>query len=640
MTWEMKRPSLWFGQADVARVRKLVAEGEPTAQAIARLCQAQADRAVEDVVVAGLDKLGQRQTNDGELFLTGCAVTYLLTGKVEYAAKAYRVMQHWTADWTPSDLRLGSMALHGAVVSECCFDGWTREQQLAVTRLLVKMHEGFKVVNEGNPHQVGNNWWAITHSGAMVAAMAAHGRAVTDDGRVADMSEGIAWARGRLRAFASHFGDAGIYHEGLGYQLYTVSMLLPAMAASRRFDGVDFLEWYPHLQNMAASLYATACARRPLPDSTAEENHFGAMLSWNDAGQAWAQSNVGTLMIAFAPARLRGGLRVMFDRLNGMESGNQSFAPGAAGWFFHLFFYPFESPAENPDRILPRSIYDGRQGMFIWRNRYRDGDDAVVGCYARATHVGGHAQDDAGSVRFMALGHDWIMGGGQARPDAEWQSVVTAVDDAKRERNRCGHVMWNEADECGFVFGMDLRKVHGGYSERYVAGRATGNEDAPVWLAILDLVDDHRCDRRWVWNLTFAADLKAELREDLGGFDLVAADGCRARARFLTSRPGRLEVLRMPASKRSFSGGGVREYPGREYVRAEFAREEHLAIYTVITVQRGEGPEISRADGVAVRIGAERWERPFGAAIPSGFRPGMTGGLCRCPSGQPGFRVH
>jgi hypothetical protein len=525
-----------------------------------------------------------------EHFITGRAVTQLLTGKG--AGDALAAWRDWVNDWSPSDLRRSAQALHGCVVRDCCPDDWTA----ADTDRLAKLHESFRHPGPGNPHQIGNNWWAITHSAAYLTA------------RATGHTDGAAWAAGRLRAFCQHFGEAGLYHEGLGYQAYTLSLLLPALLVLG--------EWPECFRRMALSLYATAVNRPPLADSD-QPVEFGAMLSWNDAGQGWPQSNITSLLIALADPAHRGGLRTLFDRLSG-----ETLAPGSCGWFFHLFCYPFDTPATDPNTVLPRSVCDSRQGLAVFRNRYQDAHDAVLGVYARVTHVGGHSQDDAGSIRFMALGHDWILGGGQARGDAEWQSVVTPVHDAHRPKNGCGHVLWY--DPAG-IFGMDLRKVHGGYSERYVAIRWPGT------VALLDLIDDHRTDRTWAWNLTFAPHLRCDLRAD--GFDLLAPDGVNLRAQFLGAIPERLTVERMPDSQRTYSGGATVRYPGRPYLRAHFARQEHLGIYVILTVQAGAPPTIQSAGHLDVRVGADLWPRPFGAAIPANFELGRRGGLCKSPAG-------
>jgi hypothetical protein len=312
----------------------------------------------------------------------------------------------------------------------------------------------------------------------------------------------------------------------------------------------------------------------------------------------------------------------MYDHLNGIHA-DRSFAPTWGGWFFALLYYPYDAPATDPNGILPTHLTDTRQGLSIRRNRYRDGADAILGCYARTTHVGGHAHDDAGSVRFMALGHDWIMGGGQARPEGQYQSIVTSADGSRAKPFGLGAVIWDTPT----VFGMDLRKPSIGYAERYVAVDFAGDVTR---LALLDVLDDH-LDRDWIWNLTFARGL--EWAPFTGGFRLLADDGANLIAHFLGTQPAEVGLHAAPDSSRTYQNGTTRRYPGRPTLSARFAHAPQLSIYVVLSVQRGDAPAIRLLEGLDVEIAGRAWRRPFGAAIPAAFRLDTGGTLCRWPAG-------
>jgi hypothetical protein len=456
--------------------------------------------------------------------------------------------------------------------------------------------------------------------------MAIHGWPADESGAVYDMAEDVAWARGRMRPFLMHHGDRGLYHEGLGYQMYPAAFWLPFLLASQAFDGLDYLAEFPNLCQMGPSLYA-AVAARPAPGE-----RRGVKLVWNDDNPEWHNSGVPVLMMHLAPPGQVGALRWMYDRLNGVR-GDAQFGPEFTGWFFSLRYYPYDTPPADPNVVLPLHLTDSRQGLTIVRNRYRDAEDAILGAYARATHVGGHAQDDAGSVRFMALGHDWITGGGQARAQAEFQSIVTPSDGSRpRKPLACGAVICDERTEHGSVFGMDLRRPCVAYAERWVAVDYSRRSGAEAVLALLDLVDDHN-QREWDWNLSFEAGLECVLDADGAGFGLRAADAAVLRARFLGMRPASLRVERMPDTERTYQSGHRQRYPGGPYLRAHFAECVHLGVYVVMVVTRGAAPEVRAGEGLAVTVGAWTWERPFGAAIPAAFRPGESGILCRYPSG-------
>ncbi len=595
---------IWFNDAELARVRQLVAEKEPTATAIAAEAWAMAE--------AGMGGESAPE-GDFELFLTACAVMRLLTEERRYALMAHDAMLRWTAEWSRGELKRGAQALIGAIVFECCYDAWTKPQRQAMTELLVKLHESFREIlpDAGDPHIVTNNHWAVAHAGAALAARAVHQR----DG--VNMSEGLEWARERTRVFLHHFGDQGLYHEGLGYLAYPAAFLLPWLVADPEMAAA-----FPNLRNMAASLFSAACARPMVSDEDGNVSGVGMKLSWNDDGLGWCQSNTVILSMALAHEKQRGALRWMYDRLNGVHA-DKTFTPGWGGWFFTLLFYPYDTPAQDPNGVLPTHLTDTRQGLSVRRAWYRDANDAILGCYARSTFVGGHAHDDAGSVRFMALGHDWIMGGGQARSEAKYQSLVTAADGVRAKPYGLGAVIWDTPN----VFGIDLRKPTIGYAERYVA--VEFGADA-TRLALLDVIDDH-LNRDWIWNITFERGLRCETFP--GGFNLFANDGANLHARFFGSQPVEVWQHAAPDANRTYQSGAKKSYPGRPVLSAKFKFEKHLSIYVVMSVQRGPAPVLELRQGLNVNFGGQEWRRPFGAAIPAGFRLGVSGTLCRYPAG-------
>jgi hypothetical protein len=297
---------------------------------------------------------------------------------------------------------------------------------------------------------------------------------------------------------------------------------------------------------------------------------------------------------------------------------------------------PPEGPAAALDG-LRRHVCDHRQGLTVFRDRWHDGDDALLGCYARSTHIGGHSHDDGGSVRLMALGHDWILGGGQARGDAAWQSVVTPDEMVPEARKAgLGAVIWDESTDSGGIFGMDLRRVSSAYHERYVALAGNGRLGVPAAVTLLDLIDDH-LGRTWTWRITYEPGLRLDLDADGAGFRLCAADGTMAACRFLGQIPDGICGEGTPASKRTFSNGVTTAYHSRPVVAARFASRPHLAIQVAVVVHRGETPVIAAAGGADVAIGGRMWTRPFSAAVPAGYDLVRAGTLARWPDGRRGL---
>ncbi len=619
--------ALWYDDALRDRLQALLADGEPTVTGILATCRAQRHAAPDHA-----------PEPDRAIQVMAAAVEALLTRSQEAASAAVAGFAAQVAEGIGSDLGLGRWGVLGGIVQACIRDVLPADQQVPLLDGLRAILAGLRQVGKGNPHQVGNNWWAVTHSGAHVAALALHGHADAD-GQIWDGREMIAWSGQRLLAFAQHFGDAGLYHEGLGYQAYACVHLLAAGLAGRggpdaiAVGAIDLLGRHSNLRRMPLPFHAAACLRAPYDDvSGGPGAGWGAMLSWNDAGQGWVGASLSGPFMALAEPEHLPALRWCFDHFHGLQAPQPDFSGGTwYGWFFSLLFYPYGVAARHPEEVLPKQVCDSRQGLLVARNRYRDGSDAILGAYARSTHVGGHSQADAGSLRFMSLGHDWIMGGGQARGEARWQSVVTPCVEPP-PKAACGSVMWEEATALGPLFAMDLRRVSGCYHERYVAAHwGLGDGGA---LAIFDQLDDHR-DLPCTWHLSCAGHLAITVDADGAGFVLRAPDGAMMAWRFVAELPDRIEVGQMPASSRTYAGGNTVHYAGRPVVSAHFPAAAHRAIYVVGCATQGRDVPITGSGHLDLVVDQQPWLRPFGAAIPAVFEPGRSGGLCLHPDGEP-----
>ena len=602
---------LWLTRERRDELARRIASGDPVALAILARAELSADPSATESV-------------DGE---NAVALAILALARND-AARAAAACDAILPLVNPAGGELGraNVALICAAIHDACYDQLDETRRLALNQALYTLCRGFLEADiaHGDPHIVTNNHWAVAHAGAAIAAMAIHGFP-RGDGSTCDMTEAIAWAVSRVKPFLMHHGDRGLYHEGLGYQLYPAAFWLPCLLAVRNVLGTDWLAEFPSLRQTPASIYAGVALRR-------HNLRSGIKLSWNDDGMEWCNRNSSILLLSIAPPGQLGALRWMYDRLNGIH-GDGLFNPDHAGLFFSFLYYPYDVPAREPAGILPLRLTDSRQGLCILRNRYRDADDSLVGAYARVTHVGGHAHDDAGSLRCMALGHDWIIGGGQDRGEAEYQSLVTAADTPRAKPFGCGAIIADDSAPSGGVFGMDLRRPVIGYAERWLAVNFSGAGGTEAALAILDLLDDH-LERDWNWNLSFGADLTARLHADGAGFDLAAADGPAATLRFLGPAPARLELRRMRDSRRTFQGGHTETYPGGPFIQARFPHAKHTVIYAVMAIARHAPPAPATDGGLDVRLGAETWRRPFGAAIPPAFSLARGGTLCRYPNGE------
>ena len=323
-----------------------------------------------------------------------------------------------------------------------------------------------------------------------------------------------------------------------------------------------------------------------------------------------------------------------FDRSVGHRSPRQNLDGGYARSFFEFLLYPYGVKGEPAAEGLSLSIADLRQGLVVHRNDYHGCDDVVLGAYSRTTHIGGHSQQDVGSVRLTALNEDWAIGGGQARAKAQWQTVVRPTQESDEKPQLRGSVIWDRQHQSGAELGMDLRPFSAAYHERYVSVNWDLMGQGKVAFAMLDQIDDHKL-RGWSWYWSHSPQLDFKVHEGGEGFDLTGKGGRTMRGRFLGASPKSIEAMTMPSSKRTYASGGTVEYKGRPYLKVDFDPRPNLAIYFVATIVDGLGPipEL-RSASLDVKMDDVIWSRPFGPALSADFVPGESSGACKNPSGR------
>jgi len=518
------------------------------------------------------------------------------------------------------DLTKARVAMTGAILADCTLNYWSPDEQAVFIESANALCAAFLQISSGNPHQEGNNWWAVTHSAlfALSSALDAAGDTSLICGRTARELSDWAWAR--LEAFMGHIGPSGGYHEGLGYMGYTYSYLLPAVLLWEARTGERCESFAPGLSRIAQLIFCAAIEGEAQPDELGAAPGWGRMLSWNDAGTGWLSGPAPLLAICLAPEAMREELRGRWDKLSGHLVPNREPVEVMGSLFFHTAYYQLAGGGGSASPT-PLTVADSLHGLWIARNRYCDSGDAVAGAYARAYHPGGHTQSDAGSIRFSARGRDWILGGGQARPAAELQSRVLPSDHDDKQRI-CGAPIF--VSSMPPAFGMDLRRVYRCYGERYVALRPSPIHSQ---LAVLDLIDDHLANREWYWTLTFASDLHCAFEEDR--FILTGPEGGQLEGAFLLDRPDSFELLSTPTSTRTYSSGKVAEYQGRSYLRARF-KSSHLRIFVSLAVDCRPA-QLEGADQLTIAYGSDLWMRPFGNAFPSNLRTSQLHTQCRYP---------
>jgi hypothetical protein len=596
------QPRLWIGPAGLDALRAKARSGTPAL--IAETARRTSLLSDDDLVAEmssptqafGLRAAAQRRAQCA-------AIAHLLDGDPRHARSGLNAIRI-LFEQDHSDLGRASDALHAVLVWDWCRSAWTPEERDEIGRWLVKTALSFEVANKGNPDNPFNNWWGVTHSAAGLCAMAVQGE-------YSGAEVILTRARERVRSYLTNYGDRGHYYEGTGYGAYSMSQWGPFITAARHADGIDLLEYCPGLHWLPSTVHAMTVIRPARSDSEppASPPGTGMRISWNDDGGQASHNGDIPIMFALAPREQLPALRWFYDRIQG-ELGDRTFAAGWCGLAWSLLYYPSDIPAAVPEGLLPKTVVDNRNGLIIFRNRYRDADDTVFGAYAKAYKGGGHQHEDAGSWRLMSHGHLWAMAGGQAKTGPESQCALiknpgNAHELPTKGKHKTGQVSYITRSDDGETASVDLR-ITGCYEARLVDRKFaldfSGRSGADVLLACLDTVWDHQ-DADWAWTLSFDQALRPELGDSW--FKLHAHDGTSLLARWISPQGVSLSLNPGQPTERTFANGHTIHYPAVPAIMARH-RGTKFDYFCIMTITRGTHPEChieGQGGDAVVRVG-------------------------------------
>ncbi len=570
---------LWFSPATLPRLRQRA--GREWFRDIAAAAEHLADEAPPE----------RQEALYG--WIEASALTHVLTGDAARSRRTGEVALSLLESSARSDLGRAAHALVSVIAYDLCAQAWPETLRNAVGTRLVALanHLAGTDLSPDNPDNPFNNWWGVTHSAAGLAALCV-------DGEHPGAEATLALSRDRVRTYLLNYGDRGHYYEGTGYGCYALSHWAPYVLAEHHRGDYDPASLSTGRAWFGVTLMAMTVARAAVDDATgALSERLGMRVFWNDDGGAFPSRGIGPLAAALAPAPLQPGLRWMLDRLDG-PLGDRAAASPARGLLWSLLYTPDEpaKPAPTP-AALPRFLHDQRTGLVLFRSRYQDADDCVVGVYAKTYHGGGHTHEDMGSWRWQGLGAGWAQGGGQAKPEAVFQCVVQRNGQPNKGRHGQISYLSPAADGLGGSVSLRLGPAAGTRMlDRHFLVDYSGAAGVPCTVAVLDqCMDDEESE--WTWSLCFERRLECAIDADHGGFTLHDRDGgASCRATVLGPEGVRLAAHEGPATTRRFSSGEVRRYPGARYLTAT-ARGKRVEFFVVFTLQRGTPPPVRLRGG-------------------------------------------
>ena len=535
--------------------------------------------------------------------------TNLLYERMEVAAFLALVDDHreaaewawrWTAralKWeTQSDLGRADQAVHVGQAYSWCRTYWTPEACAETEDWLLAMATRLQPVNsdcKGNPDNPFNNWYAVTQGGAAVAALA-----ILDHRPEAELL--YRRSRERVQSYLTNYGEEGVSYEGIGYGCYAMHGWGPLVLALK-VRGEDLTRFTPGLRRASRFIASVAVARRSPAEVIDEEDSArtpGSRLTWNDDGTGLPGGRILGLLYAFGEPAWQPTIEAHFASCR--HPGELPIGARGSGFSWLALFWPPELGTAAPDpAALPLSLYDKRLGWTVFRNRYQDAEDCVLGVYAKAYHPGGHSHEDVGSWRFYGLDGGWSQGGGQNKTAPIYQSAILKNGQQyiseQRVRATEGQISYHAAYPDGSgVVNVRMAKVYNCLiADRNFAIDYSGRAGVPVVLGLYDELWD-REEADWSWTLCLESDLLFEPWPEENGFILrQPRNGASAAFRFLGPEKLTFTLVEGPPTQRTFSGGTVRNYRGSRYIEAR-VRAVKTAFFAVATFQKGEIPELLR----------------------------------------------
>ena len=245
----------------------------------------------------------------------------------------------------------------------------------------------------------------------------------------------LAVARQRIALWShSALGDAGWNLEGEAYTQHAMRLVLPFAHAYRNAYGRSVFED----RNLSATfpLYATKTVFGPGGAAMPDYGPGGGPLGVDN----WARG------FALVEDRFRPACLDAWDRTQALADAGNLIGPmqpvaqlDGVSAALRFINHPGESVKPRAGAGLTPLTVDHLRGAVVCRNRWQDGNDAVVTWFAdTATRGGGWKAPDAGDFRVFALGRQWAVRGisfgngssSRGQENMRWYGNVVVVPEA------------------------------------------------------------------------------------------------------------------------------------------------------------------------------------------------------------------
>ena len=262
---------------------------------------------------------------------------------------------------------------------------------------------------------------------------------------------------------------------------------------------------------------------------------------------------------------------------------------------FMFVNYPLEMKERSAGEIFPLVSVDKDFGAYVFRDRWRDGDDFVATAFLQNRWT---RESFPGCLRIAGLGSDWVVRGGSSLDHLNANRVFIPGKAAKAVEGVIKPTFFAAGADGSGVLSMDMDGLYPGAKvRRSFAVDYSGASGAPGLFAVADRVEG--AGGKAVWQLVTDQSIPVEVSGK--GFTLKGAGGATLQATVVS-----------PAAARIETAGVIQGHEANYHDIHRGARFQRTVVkvsggdlfLVVMTVQRGQAPAVT-SEGGSVRVGRQ-----------------------------------
>jgi hypothetical protein len=411
--------------------------------------------------------------------------------------------------------------------------------------------------------------------------------------------------------FTKGLGDFGWNQEGEAYTRHAIRLGIPFAYCYRNVFGLD-MDGADRLgMNMALCTAATIFS------------DDGARMQSFNVGGGPMDVDLYSRAMGFVPERLLPAVLWAANRSQALADAGKLTDPHGViaahdgmSKVLRFIHTPLDVAERNPDGVLSKVTVDRQKGGYVFRNRWRDGDDCVVQLFANSNMPGGTwSSSEGGTFRIDGLGQSWVVrgqsygNGASARSLKDISLYQSIVDVAEHDLYGCPQAWTTHStparDGSGVVtLNMDevyqveenkRRKDIGIRAVRSFAVDYSGASGAPCLVAVADRLTGTQGSN--TWQMAIPRELDAAVAGNT--FTVTAKSGETLKGTVV--RPANAKIRAVDydhVHEINYHGGHSHGKFLRRAVLASGADKDQDFL-VVMTLQRGDTPACEVKDGRA-----------------------------------------